>query len=97
FIVLALIMLAVVCVAGWLFRRDKTQVRRNTAPSSQPYRRSIQLLRSRSLQASSALNASIVLVTILGNAFFPLGLIGEAPTYIAMWVLIFLVTRDLVG
>ncbi|MGO3147907.1 MAG: MFS transporter [Leucobacter sp.] len=97
FIVLALIMLVVVAVASWLFRKDSIRLPLNKPSRSRPYGRSIQLLRSRSLQASSALNASIVLVTILGNAFFPLGLIGETPAYIAIWVLIFLVTRDLVG
>ena len=96
FVVLAVAVLLVLGIAGLLYRSEgagfvPVVIRNN------PYRRSLELLRARSLKASSALNASIVLVTILGNAFYPLGLLGETPETVALWVLVFLVSRDLLG
>lgn len=96
FILLAVAVLLVLGIAGLLHQAEGTRFA--PAPmTGNPYRRSFELLRARSLKASSALNASIVLVTILGNAFYPLGLLGESPETVAFWVLVFLVSRDLFG
>ena len=87
---------------GWRVRGEESARVRVTGPFHErrragAYARSFELLRTRRLKASSALNTSILLVTILGNAFFPLGLIGETQATISAWVLTFLVARDLVG
>lgn len=96
FIVFALVMILLVGVIACIRAWDRPGVKQSVDVRSS-YRMSLQLLRGRSLRASSALNASLVLVTILGNAFFPLGLLNEDAKTTASWVLIFLVTRDLIG
>ncbi|WP_191906682.1 MFS transporter [Microbacterium lushaniae] len=59
--------------------------------------RALAMLRERPIVASSALNTGMVMVVLLGNAFYPLGLVGLPPAEVGLWVLVFLVTRDAVS
>jgi MFS family permease len=92
------------CYAAW--SAGRVAPRPAASPAARPgppaaagrlrdsYRTSLSMLRrERSLQASSLINISALVTTLVGNAFYPLAL-TLPPERLAIWVLVLLLCRD---